>query len=177
MEKQKRLKNTLVTLFALCLLFAGQQLSHAQAKLPNLATTTFTKEEQELLELSKTKWTWMADKKVESLDTLFQENCVFVHMGGSWGKKQELDVIKSGGIWYKKAEVYSASVNIFGNTAILLNDIDLVASVGDREVTNPFMVTEVYIKENGKWKMGSLTFSHLLRPLKLKNNNPPPQQP
>jgi uncharacterized protein DUF4440 len=89
------------------------------------------------------------------------------HMGGSWGKSNELDVIKSGNIWYKKAQVYSASVNIFGNTAILLNDIDLVAVVGGREVTNPFMVTEVYIKEDGKWRMGSLTFSHLLRPVKL----------
>ena len=71
-------------------------------------------------------------------------------------------------IWYKKAEIYSASVNIFNNTAILLNDIDLVAVVGGNEVINAFMVTEVYIKENGKWKMGSLTFSHLMRPVKLK---------
>ncbi|WP_421941068.1 hypothetical protein [Pedobacter sp.] len=58
------------------------------------------------------------------------------------------------------------------NTAILLNDIDLVAVVGGRDAINPFMVTEVYIKEDGKWKMGSLTFSHLSRPLKLKNTNP-----
>jgi len=57
---------------------------------------------------------------------------------------------------------------MFGNTAILLNDIDLEAVVGGNTVTNPFMVTEVYIKENGKWKMGSLTFSHLMRPVKMK---------
>jgi hypothetical protein len=109
----------------------------------------------------------MADKKVDTLAALFDDRAVFVHMGGSWGKSNVLDVIKSGNIWYKKAQVYSASVNIFGNTAILLNDIDLVAVVGGREVTNPFMVTEVYIKEDGKWRMGSLTFSHLLRPVKL----------
>jgi len=173
MQKQKPVKNNLIaimktTLIALSLFFAALQVSQAQAKLPNSATTTFTKEEQEILELSKTKWTWMSEKNVESLDGLFKENCAFVHMGGSWGKKQELDIIKGGGIWYKKAEIYSASVNMFGNTAILLNDIDLVAVVGGNEVINPFMVTEVYIKEDGKWKMGSLTFSHLLRPLKLK---------
>jgi hypothetical protein len=97
-------------------------------------------------------------------------------MGGSWGKTNELDVIKSGRIWYKKAEVYSVSVNIFGNTAILLNDIDLLAVVGGNEVTNPFMVTEVYLKENGKWRMGSLTFSHLMRPVKMNNNNSNQQQ-
>lgn len=182
MQNQRPSKNNLIevmtrTFLALCLFFAGLQVSHAQAKLPNAATTTFTKEEQEILELSKTKWTWMSAKNVDSLDGLFKENSVFVHMGGSWGKKQELDVIKGGMIWYKKAEIYSASVNIFGNTAILLNDIDLVAMVGGNEVISAFMVTEVYIKEDGKWKMGSLTFSHLLRPVKLKNNNQQQQQP
>jgi hypothetical protein len=161
------------TFIALCLFFTGLQLSNAQAKLPNSAIKTFTKEEQEILDLSKIKWTWMSDKNIEGLNELFKENSVFVHMGGSWGKTNELDVIKSGRIWYKKAEVYSASVNIFGNTAILLIDIDLLAVVGGNEVTNPFMVTEVYIKDDGKWKMGSLTFSHLLRPVKMDGNNNP----
>ena len=139
-------------------------------------TAKAVKEEQEILDLSKTKWTWMSEKDVESLNGLFKENCVFVHIGGSWGKNQELEIIKGGRIWYKKAEIYSASVNIFGNIAILLNDIDLVAMVGGNEAINPFMVTEVYIKEDGKWKMGSLTFSHLLRPVKLNKNNNQPQQ-
>lgn len=157
------------TLIGLFLSMTSVQLSNAQAKLPNAQAVNATKEEQELIDLSKAKWTWMADKNVASLDGLFAENCVFVHMGGSWGKTQELNTIKGGGIWYKKAEVYGASVNIFGNTAILLNDIDLLAVVGGNEVTHAFMVTEVYVKENGKWKMGSLTFSQLLRPVKMKN--------
>jgi len=131
-------------------------------------STNNTPEQQEVINLSKQKWQWMADKNVDSLGVLFDDKSMFVHMGGSWGKEQEVSTIKSGGIWYKKAEVYAVSVNMFGNTAILLNDIDLVAEVGGQEVTNPFMVTEVYIKENGKWKMGSLTFSHLMRPVKMK---------
>ena len=126
--------------------------------------------EQEIKELSKAKWQWMADKNVDKLTDLFHEKSVFVHMGGSWGKEQEVNVIKSGGIWYKEARVHSVSVNIIDNTAILLNDIDLVAVVGGNTVTNPFMVTEVYVKENGKWKMGSLTFSKLLRPVKISTN-------
>ena len=149
------------------LCIAGMQLSRAQANLPTSTPTNATKEEREILDLSKSKWTWMADKNVESLNGLFDEKCVFVHMGGSWGKSQELNTIKGGMIWYKKAEVYGASVNIFGNTAILLNDIDLQAVVGGNEVVHAFMVTEVYIKEDGNWKMGSLTFSQLLRPVKM----------
>lgn len=126
-----------------------------------------TPEQQEVINLSKKKWDWMAEKNADSLNVLFDERSMFIHMGGTWGKTQELNTIKEGGIWYKKAEVYSVAVNMFGNTAILLNDIDLVAVVGGNEVINPFMVTEVYIKEKGKWKMGSLTFSHLRRPVKM----------
>jgi len=158
------------------LFIATIQLSHAQASLPSSPQANPSKEEQELLDLSKTKWAWMADKKVEELNGLFAEKCVFVHMGGSWGKTQELNTIKGGFIWYKKAEVYGASVNVFGNTAILLNDIDLLAVVGSNEVVHAFMVTEVYLKEDGKWKMGSLTFSTLLRPVKMKTNVPQPVQ-
>lgn len=163
-----------LSFFGLCLLFVGVQSSYAQQN-TNTSTTSNTPEQQEVIALSKAKWEWMADKKADTLAALFHEKSMFVHMGGSWGKEQEINVIKSGGIWYKKAEVYSASVNIIGNTAILLNDIDLVAVVGNNEVINPFMVTEVYIKEAGKWKMGSLTFSRLMRPVKMNNNNQPQQ--
>jgi len=151
----------------LFLLIMSAQSSYAQQNETNTSATSNTPEQQELLDLSKAKWLWMSDKRVDTLNALFEDKAMFVHMGGSWGKTRELDVIKSGMIWYKKAEIYSASVNIFGNTAILLNDIDLLAVVGGNEVTNPFMVTEVYLKENGKWKMGSLTFSHLMRPVKM----------
>src|SRR5574341_1898116 len=118
--------------------------------------------EQEIIKLSKDKWQWMADKNVEKLDSLFHEKAVFVHMGGSWGTEQELNIIKSGGIWYKKADIHEVSVNIIGTTAILLNKITLLAVVGGNEVTNPFMVTEVYVQQNGTWKLGSLSFTRLL---------------
>ncbi len=120
--------------------------------------------DHEIMELSKEKWQWMSDKNVEVLDSLFHEKSVFVHMGGSWGKQRELDVIKSGGIWYKKADIHEVSVQVIDNTAILLNRIDLLAVVGGNEVTNPFMVTEVYVKQNRSWKLSSLSFTRLLTP-------------
>jgi len=118
--------------------------------------------EQEIIKLSKEKWQWMADKAVDKLDDLFHEKSVYVHMGGSWGKERELEIIKSGGIWYKKADIHEVSVNIIDNTAILLNRITLLAEVGGNEVTNPFEVTEVYVKQNGRWKLGSLSFTRLM---------------
>ena len=115
-----------------------------------------------LLDLSKQKWTWMAEKNVDALGGLFHEKSMFTHMGGSWPRKQELEIIKSGGIHYKKADIQEASVRVIGTTAIVMNRIRLLAVVGGNEVTNPFMVTEVYVQEDGKWKLAQLSFSRLL---------------
>jgi 4-carboxymuconolactone decarboxylase len=122
------------------------------------------KSEQEIINLSKEKWQWMSERKVDTLEALFHEKAVFVHMGGSWGKERELDIIKSGGIHYKKEDIHDASVNIIGATAILLNRITLLAVVGGNELTNPFMVTEVYVQQDGSWKLASLSFTRLLTP-------------
>lgn len=148
------------TIFGLFLIIVIAHLSFAQ----NPATKSFTPAEQEIVNLSREKWQWMADKKVDALTKLFHDKAVFVHMGGSWGKEQEINIIKDGGIWYKKADVHDVSVNIIDQTAILLNRITLLAEVGGNEVTNPFEVTEVYIKEGGSWKLGSLSFTRLLTP-------------
>ena len=144
------MKTTIIGLF---LIILSAQLSNAQSSA-----------EQEIINLSKEKWLWMADKNADKLADLFHEKSMFVHMGGSWGKEQEVNIIKGGMIWYKKADIHEVTVNIIDNTAILLNRIDLLAVVGGNEVTNPFMVTEVYIKLDGKWKLGSLSFTKLMTP-------------
>jgi hypothetical protein len=65
---------------------------------------------------------------------------------------------------YKTVEIQEASVRFIGSTAILLNKIRLVAVVGGNEVTNPFVVTEVYVRQNGAWVLGSLSFTRLVTP-------------
>ena len=120
--------------------------------------------EQEIVTLSKDKWGWMAERNVEALDKLFAEQAVFVHMGATMTKAQELDTIKSGRIQYKDAQIQDVSVRFVGTTAILLNRIRLVAVVGGNEVVNPFNVTEVYVKLGGAWKLAALAFTRLLTP-------------
>jgi 4-carboxymuconolactone decarboxylase len=120
--------------------------------------------EQEVIDLSKEKWLWMSERNADALDALFHEKSVFVHMGGSWGKEREMEIIRSGGIHYKQADIHEVSVNVIGVTAILLNRITLLAVVGGNEVTNPFMVTEVYVQQEGGWKLTSLSFTKLLTP-------------
>jgi hypothetical protein len=126
------------------------------------AASEVTEREQELISLSKQKWQWMADRNVDSLDVLFHGEAVFVHVGGAMNKEQELGTIRSGGIHYKHAEIQETSVRFADNTAIILDRIRLTAVVGGNEVVNPFMVTEVYVKIDDKWKLASLSFTRLM---------------
>jgi ketosteroid isomerase-like protein len=147
-------------ILGLLLIIMGAPWSLAQIP----SATSQRSAEQEIMDLSKEKWDWMSEKKVEALANLFHEKAVFVHMGGTMTREHELDVIKTGGIHYKKADIYEVSVNIIGTTAILLNRLTLLAVVGGNEVTNPFVVTEVYVKQNGSWKLASMSFTRLLTP-------------
>lgn len=119
--------------------------------------------EQEVISLSQQKWRWMSERNVDALATLFHEKAVFVHMGATMSRDQELDVISSGGIHYKHVDIQEVSVPFMSTTtAILLNKIRLAAVVGGNEVTNPFVVTEVYVQQNGAWMLASLSFTRLL---------------
>jgi len=43
------------------------------------------------------------------------------------------------------------------------NRIRLDTVVGGNEVTNPFVVTAEYVRQNGRWKLASLSFTRLLQ--------------
>jgi hypothetical protein len=149
-------------ILGLCFLIATAASSGAAQQSASAPAATRTKAEQEILNLSKDKWRWMSERKVDTLAALFHDEAVFVHMGGSMSRNQELEVIKSGGIHYKHAEILDASVRFIVNTAIVLNRIRLDAVGGGNVVTNPFVVTGVYVQQNGAWKLGSLSFTRLL---------------
>ena len=120
--------------------------------------------QQELMKLSRQKWLWMAERNTAALDQLFDDQAMFVHMGATMTKAQELDVIKSGRIQYKQADIQEISVKTSGDTAIVLSRIELFALVGGNEARNPFTVTETYIKQAGAWKLAALAFTRRLTP-------------
>ena len=139
------MKKTIIVL----LILLGSQWSFAQSS----AT------EQQIKDLSKAKWQWMADKNVDKLASLFHDQSKFVHMSGTWKKNEELDIIKTGRIWYKKADVHDVAVEVSDDLAVLWNRITLTAVVRGNDVVTEFTVTEVYKKQEDDWKLLALTFS------------------
>lgn len=129
-----------------------------------LLGTTFSfaqssKDESTVLQISKDKWQWMADKNVDKLKELFDPKAKFVHMSGTWKTDEELEIIKTGSIWYKEAKVKDTAIELTGKTAIVWNRITLDAVVRGNVAVTEFTVTEVYQKQGKTWKMLALTFS------------------
>lgn len=140
--------NLRLSLLGLALLLCGA--TGAAAQMPST---------DEIIQLSKSKWQWMADKDVAKLEPLFHDRSKFVHMGGTWGKAEELDIIKTGRIWYKQADVHDVAAEMFETTGIVWSRITLTAALGGNEVKNEFTVTEVFQKQGTEWKLLALTFS------------------
>ena len=129
-----------------------------------MATTASSNpaDDHALIDLSRQKWHWMAERRIDQLDALFHPAARFVHMGATMDKAAELDVIHTGRIQYKQATISEISAELLGDTAIVYSRLRLVAVVGDNEVTNPFSVTEVYVRQGGHWQLASMAFTRLL---------------
>lgn len=117
------------------------------------------RKEQALIELSRQKWRWMAERNTDALARLFDDRAIFVHMSRTMTKPQELDVIRTGDIEYQRADIKDISVRFIGDTAIVASRIDLHAVVRGEVADNPFSVTETFVKWRGKWVLGALVFS------------------
>lgn len=147
------------SIIALLFVIVGMQMSFAQS----------SSAQQEIKDLSKAKWQWMAEKDVDKLATLFHDKSKFVHMSGTWKKDEELEIIKTGSIWYKNADVHDVAVEIVGDVAVVWNRITLDAVVRGNVAVTEFTVTETYKKESDGWKLLALTFSSVRDTHKIKH--------
>ena len=83
-------------------------------------------------------------------------------MGATLSKEDELNVIRTGQIHYRDIDIKDVSVRLIDSTAIVLTTLQLGAVVGGNEVTNPFVVTEVYVHHDDTWTLGSMSFTRLI---------------
>jgi Domain of unknown function (DUF4440) len=127
-----------------------------------VSITTNPSTHDALTALSKQKWDWMSAQEVEPLDALFHESAVCVHMGATFTKDQELEVIESATIRYRQVDIHDTSVRVIGSTGIVLTTLDLHAVVAENELTNPFVVTEVYVQTDDAWTLASMSFTRLI---------------
>lgn len=117
--------------------------------------------QQTILDLSARLWQSLLAADKAAAAPLIADEAVFVHMGATFDKTQELEAI-GGLIRLKTLETEEQSVRFIGNTAVLLNKIRLTAVVNGETVTNPFVVTETYVQSGQDWQLAAMSYTRIV---------------
>lgn len=116
---------------------------------------------EKVLQLSKQLWEAMHDENIDFLKENIHTDAVFVHMGVTLNRDDELDVIQNKKIVYKNIDIENTSVRQLQSTVVVLTKLKLTAVVDGNEVVNPFVVTEVYTKNDNEVKLASLSYTRI----------------
>ncbi|MFV8325275.1 nuclear transport factor 2 family protein [Flavobacterium sp. ZS1P14] len=108
----------------------------------------------EILNLSRDKFRWKTQGKIDLIEDLFDDELVFIHLTGQMTTKAEwIKQLKSGSFVYNKIEQKEASAKVYGNTAILVGKAHFTVNGGS---IYKLVYIEVYTKKNEKWKLVNL---------------------
>jgi ketosteroid isomerase-like protein len=111
----------------------------------------------EILNLSKDKFRWKTEGKIDSVADVFDDDFVFVHINGVIQSKEDwIKELKSRRFIYNKIDVKQASVKTFGATVVLVGKATFTVTIHGHTASYNLVYTEVYVKENNKWKIVSL---------------------
>jgi hypothetical protein len=121
----------------------------AQAQLPS-------KEELEVMKLSKDKFRWMIHMQFDSLSQALDDRLMFIHSNG-WveNKQQFMDDIRTGKLRYNRIESYDVFVRVYGKSAVLTGKGKFNVQLDGSPLDITLFYTEVYVKENKKWLLAS----------------------
>ena len=114
-----------------------------------------------VLEVSNKIWDAMQNEKIDVFIDYVHQDALFVHMGITLSRDNEIDVIKEKGIVYKEVDFQENIVKEIDGTVIILNKLELTAIVQGNEVINPFVVTEVYTKAGETFKLASMSYTRI----------------
>lgn len=116
---------------------------------------------KDIHDFSRSLWQAIQDRDVVTFKQMTHDNALFIHMGVTLDRDSEAHTIAEGRIIYQSIDFQEERIEEMDSVTVLLNKMILTAVVGGNEVTNPFVVTEVYTKYDDSYKLASLSFTKI----------------
>lgn len=115
-----------------------------------------SKQEQEVLQLSKAKFKWIVNKNMDSLQWVLDERLTFTHSNG-WvqSKKELMDDLKSNKLTYTAIDVVVASVRLYAKSAVITGKGKFTVTTDGTSTTFDLAYTETYVLQKRDWKLVS----------------------
>jgi hypothetical protein len=115
-----------------------------------------SKQEKEVLEVSRAKFNWLVNKNIDSLQFVLDDRLTYIHSNG-WvqSKKELIDDLLSEKLTYDKIEVLESSVRLYSKSAVVTGKGKFVASLSGTTNTFDLTYTETYVLQKREWKLVS----------------------
>jgi hypothetical protein len=115
-----------------------------------------SKQEKEVLEVSRAKFNWLVNKNIDSLQFVLDDRLTYIHSNG-WvqSKKELIDDLLSEKLTYDKIEVLESTVRLYSKSAVVTGKGKFVASLSGTTNTFDLTYTETYVLQKREWKLVS----------------------
>lgn len=122
----------------------------------------FKKMEEKVLALSKEFWNAMENADEAGMREIADPDCNFVHIGITCKLDQEIGFYTSGAFQPTEIRFNGQTVDIFGDTAVVITDCNYGLLLDGKPTTHHFAVTEVYARRKEEWKLVTFSFTALV---------------
>lgn len=116
-----------------------------------------TKEADFVNQLHKKKFSWMINKKYDSIDLILDPQIKFIHSNGWIQSKVEIiDDLKSGKLNYTNITIQESTAQLYNNTVVVTGKGTFKGLMPDKSEFNiSLLYTEVYVKTKKQWRLVS----------------------
>lgn len=116
---------------------------------------------EQVIQVSHQIWEAIRNVDEAALKKLVHPDAMFIHMGVSLPRDEEIRTLQEGKIVNKEITFEDGTVREFDAVVILYHKLKVTAVVLGEEVTNPFVVTEVYEKNTDGLRLLSLSYTRI----------------
>jgi ketosteroid isomerase-like protein len=105
----------------------------------------------------------------ELLDRHTAEHYMLIDpIGNVWGKKKNLEAMKSKMITFESIKDSDVKCRVFGETAVITGLAEVKGRSKDHDINGEYRWTRVYNMSDGRWQMVTEHLTHVTNPEKLK---------
>jgi ketosteroid isomerase-like protein len=133
---------------------SAQPKNEASAAVASTAPESPEKVQAEILQLEKDWVAAIISKDVGALDRLLASDFNGTSPTGStFPKERAIEEIKAGAYSVEKMDLDEASVNVYGNTAVVFTSQQEKSKYDGKENSGHYHFTNVWVKRDGKWQV------------------------
>ena len=114
------------------------------------------------INLSQLFWKALEKSDTATMRSICDPGCFFVHIGGNAILDKEMEGFEKKIFQPTEITIHGQEVKSFGDTAVVISDVDYGLLLDGKPTTHHFTTTEVFQKQVKNWKLIQFTFTALV---------------